>query len=279
MKRLLKLSLMVILAGGFVGGLILIKRNQDSRGRASYSGADLMMVSEVTNINIGQTTSVAVVVSTGTSKLTGFDLTIRFDKTKLRVALVRPTTFELVRTEIDQNNGKVRVVGITGGNNPDNFLIGAVRLVRIDFEGVATGSSQIIVESEAIPSILTGYNPNGDDQDLGITSISGIDCVISGGGITSNPYMCYGKFGTSYDSGACKIGSEMKITDCTDLGLSCYPGSKSCCILKTVSRCVGMFSSETTCNNNCHGASCVKITDCANLGSNCYIDSYGCCSY
>jgi len=179
MKKISKLLLMVILAAGFVGGLILIKRNQDSRGRASYSGVDLMVVSGVTKINIGRTIPVAVVASTGTNKLTGFDLTIKFDKTKLRVALVKPTTFELVLTEIDQNNGKIRVVGIVEGNNPDNFLTGAVRLVRIDFEGIAEGSSQIIVESGVNTNALTGYNPNGDDQGLGITSISGIDCTVS----------------------------------------------------------------------------------------------------
>lgn len=185
MKFLRVFSILVIFAA-LIGGLILVRRNQETRRGAFFGTVSVQLLPDQQTVNRGQDFFSTVLIVAGSFKLNGYDIFIKFDKDKLRAVEVTGLNSVLNVTDyepiIDQNAGTIRVTSTTNAGEA-NLPTGIVNIFKVKFEAKALGAAEVKIEEL---SKIVGYT-TGEDGSLAISSLpTAVYTVIEGGAGPTN---------------------------------------------------------------------------------------------
>lgn len=183
--KFLKIFFTLVLLGALIGGLVLVKRNQETRRGAFFGTVSVQLLPSQQTVNRGENFFSTVLIDAGSYKLNGYDIFIKFDKDKLRAveviglnSVLNVTDYEPI---IDQNAGTIRVTSTTNAGEA-SLPTGIVNIFKVKFEAKALGAAEVKLEG---PSKIVGYNV-GDDGSLAISSLpTAVYTVIEGAAPTA----------------------------------------------------------------------------------------------
>ncbi|KKR67172.1 MAG: hypothetical protein UU09_C0037G0022 [Microgenomates group bacterium GW2011_GWA2_40_6] len=164
----------IIMIGALIGGLVLVKENQETRRGAYFAGTKVFMMPEehfgqVGNEVIAQlfveTENEAKLSSIDTQICYGNELTISEDDPSSQIELNKEALGTLVDASIVGEGYKcLRLVAIADLNKkPEDLKGGMVRVATIKFVAINPGEGEIKIDREKTK--VGGYNPTAGATD------------------------------------------------------------------------------------------------------------------
>jgi len=171
------------------GGIYLVGKVADTRKGAAYAGVSVGFIPNTKTLSVGETLTATMIINSNQEKLSGVDINIRYDKSKLRVLSSRIVTTQtpgigennaLFINESDvltltknesENSGYINLAGISMEEDVTKMASGVVQLLKIDLEAIAAGEAHLGLWQQDSNTIV-GHNVNGNDKGLSITDYS-----------------------------------------------------------------------------------------------------------
>lgn len=148
-RQVLALSLLVILILVLPAAVFLARRQQDIRPKASQAKANLLLKTDTSDIDAGETSTVVAYaqITDSNVKISGTDFTILYEGNKLEVEDISPSdSFTDVQVKswggkfLDTDLSYLRVAQTA--NKPKNQLpSGTFTLATIKFKGIGDGGA------------------------------------------------------------------------------------------------------------------------------------------
>jgi|GEM_PF-6093377 len=213
-KKVTGLLIIIFLLLGLVIALVLVRQRQIIQKRAAVGDVQIQLDPKDKSASINEEFDVNVNLITGNNKISGVDLRLFYDKTKLAVISItrdsvifpHPVTgfdpdpienTEIIKT-FDNNQGTGRFVFInrTATLPSGTFRIATIRLKALTETAAGTPAKLTFVNNPTDPASqyeVAGETSSALDKDFNITNmVSGTtiysgDYVITGGGGTPTP--------------------------------------------------------------------------------------------
>ena len=231
---------MLVLIAALVGGVMLVKNNQDTKRGATFASVQALFLPDTQSIQVGKSIITTLMLDTSVHYLTGADLRIKYDQDKLSLDSVTVLTKEnftggipwlqssgeVLISGIDSKSGTFSLAGTNMQKNGMSLPVGLVSIVKLNFTAIASGEAKVSLDT-SYSNVIAGYNLAGSDQELGIDKISGATYEIGG------------------NNGVTEIHCGWCGTSCIDLN-------------KMKGACAQIYVTGKTCVNN--NGNCVILT-------------------
>lgn len=127
---------------------------------------------------VGEAVKVEARLRSGTTKVSAANLKIRFDRTRLRVSdLAKGSSFDSAPIlEVDRVNGLIKL-GVLSMKPNSQLPMGEIILGEFKITGMETGAASLGLDSGYE---ITGYNPAGGSNTLGLLNIGGGSYTVTG---------------------------------------------------------------------------------------------------
>lgn len=192
MKKKINFLVILILVAALAGAASLVKKNQESRSGATFANVEALFLPETKKINVGDKIISTLMIDTKGHLLTGADLKVKYDKTKLSldsVTVLARDNFsaglswlskadEVLISEIDEEEGSYSLVGTNMEKETTKLLSGVLSVVKLNFTAIASGEAKINLD-DTYANVVTGYNSAGSDQELKIEKVAGANYTIA----------------------------------------------------------------------------------------------------
>ncbi|HWS48960.1 MAG TPA: hypothetical protein VN174_02850 [Candidatus Methanoperedens sp.] len=184
MKKI-NILVIVVLIAALMGASFLVKSSQETRRGASFASVEALFLPGAKSIKVGERVTTTMMIDSKTHFLTGADLKIKYDSSKLeleKATVLTNSTFsggitwlqgveEILIAENDSKQGTYSLVGTSIGKDVKNLPSGVVSVIRLDFVAKAMGDAVVGLDN-SYTNIVAGYNAGGSDQELKIEKIS-----------------------------------------------------------------------------------------------------------
>lgn len=191
-NKIITLSITVIV---LALGIIYNNQNKNINERAS-SDTKLFVSPSSQDLHVGDSFTVQIGLDSGTNKVTGVDLVIKFDPKVIQINEVKATSelanlSTIIKNEIDNSTGKIRYVAFTA----DRALAisGNLRILTLNgniAQSSELGNSEISIDPTSLVSAT------GEGQNVLLESIVG---TIKVSEKENEPNSCGGTCGSNYN--------------------------------------------------------------------------------
>lgn len=192
-KSKLNIVFGILVLAALVGGLVLVRQNQNTQRGAYFAGTKVLVMPESISANTGskavaqlylETADSAKVSSIDTVVCYGNGLSLAEGSLSSQVVLNNDALKDLVDTSLVTVDGRpcVRIVGLAGATmKPSDLKSGMFKVVDIKFDTTAEATGKISVIANKTK--VGGYNPaaGATDNSLQVTSTSEANYTVSGG--------------------------------------------------------------------------------------------------
>lgn len=290
MKNILKVLVVLVLLTALAGAAVLVKNNQETRRGAAYANIESLFLPDTKSVKVGEVLTSTLVLDCKDKKLSGVDLRVKFDKSKLKVKQIKPVLVgdpgvnmgralfkaetDVLDKAVNETMGTINLSGISMEEVEANMATGVVNLIKVDFEAIAAGSAEVTLDS-SYDNAATGYNPLATDQSLAIAivkkaiytvTVSGNITPTATPGVTNTPTIPVGTSPTptstttrctsdsqcGWCGSTCSISNIIRPTACLDVMPPAGYGCK--CVngscLKTANVPI-VTPGTATCNQRC----------------------------
>lgn len=153
MKRLSKLLVMLLLIGALGAGLVLVRKNQETRRGATAAETSTSILPSEVSVQPGDDFKVSLLVNTGkdTDKLTGVEMTVSYDSTKIKydsITVDATSGYSLLNdiATVDNGAGKLTINMVAMGAEKS----GAINLAKLNFKALGGGTGTIKVSAAKV---------------------------------------------------------------------------------------------------------------------------------
>ncbi len=178
-----------------LGGLILVKKNQDSRKGAYFAGTSILLQPKEISVSKGSQVPVQIWLETEAgAKVSSADVTICYDtdlflnsdELDKKIILNQDVLQDLIVAEmpahLDVIGAKqcLRMVAIAKpSTKPEDLKSGMIKLLTVNFTANNEGSGEILISKESIK--IGGYNPvvGATDTALKVGTVTGSTFTIT----------------------------------------------------------------------------------------------------
>jgi hypothetical protein len=192
MKKINLLIMFVLLVALMGAGLLVTKNQQLQRG-ASYANVEALFLPTTSSVKVGEKVTTTLMMDLKTHFLTGADLKIKYDSNNLEleeVTVLTPENFttgvpmaksmeEVLVSEKDNQKGTYNLVWTSISEPNAELASGVVGVVKLTFRTKAVGKVAVSLDN-TYENILSGYNKEGSDQELGVVNKEEAMFYISG---------------------------------------------------------------------------------------------------
>jgi len=173
------------LVAALAAAAFLAKNSQETRRGASYASVEALFLPSVKTVSVGDKLVTTLMIDAKSHFLTGADIKVKFDATKLQmegadILAWSQETGEVLISENDNERGTYSLVGTNILGDVAKLPTGVISIVKLNFVAVASGEVKVDLDGN-YANIITGYNVGGADQELGIERVSWAVYTISGG--------------------------------------------------------------------------------------------------
>lgn len=141
-KIILGILVFVILAAGLVGGLFLLRQQQEIRKKAAPA-TTISILPATTTARVGEDFDLTVEMDTKTNTSTAADIQIAYDTAKLTLKSLTPSTFLPVVLVAPQVNNTTGSATVTLGTQPANPPQGKGTLATLRFTPKTAGTVNV----------------------------------------------------------------------------------------------------------------------------------------
>ncbi len=153
MKKISKILMMLLLIGALGAGMVLVRRNQETRRGATAAETSTSILPSEISVQPGDDFKVNLLVNTGkdTDKLTGVEMTVSYDAAKLKydsITVDATSGYSLLNdvATIDDGAGKLTINMVAMGTEK----AGAINLAKLNFKALGGGSGTIKVSTAKV---------------------------------------------------------------------------------------------------------------------------------
>jgi hypothetical protein len=224
----------ILMLIALVGGLLLVRQNQNTQRGAYFSGTKVLVMPESIKAAVGskaiaqlylETENGAKLSSVDTVVCYGPGLELDSGSPETQVVLNTDVLKDLVDVSLTTIDSKpcVRIVAIAGATmKPADLKSGMVKVADIKFNAVAVASGEITIV--ATKTKVGGYNPTAGatDNSLKVSSVTGASYSISSGTPTIVPTTPV----TKYSKGSCDTATGLY--SCSEDSSGAYTSLSTC---------------------------------------------------
>ncbi len=190
LKKMGRVLFVLVLFGALAAGLVLVRKNQETRRGAFFSTGTVIMNSSVTNLTVNQEVLMDLKVDVGDKKLVAIDVRVNFDKDKVQVLEVTPdygnsssfifrSSGDIFANTFINAEGKLMLSGAVPNSLPETDLpTGVVNLGKVKFKAINGGSAMVSLNTTDSMGVAS---TTGADPSIQLAS-AGIVYLVSGGG-------------------------------------------------------------------------------------------------
>jgi hypothetical protein len=198
-NKSLSIILSLLMIGALVGGLLLVKQNQNTQKGAYFAGTKLLMMPAEITGEVGDEISTQLFAETDVgAKLSSIDTQICYGnelatEASASVELNKEVLGTLVEASVVLKEGYpcLRLIAIADLNKkPADLKEGMVKVATIKFTAIKAGSGELMVDRTKTK--VGGYNPvaGATDSALQVGEITGAKYVINDGQIYCDDGVC-----------------------------------------------------------------------------------------
>lgn len=195
MKKALSILSLLLVLGALIAGLVLVKNNQETRRGAFFGEIEMWFLPDTKTVSKGEQIDTIVKLSTTDKKVTGVDIKIKYDQTKLKAKTVSPVfgpeSNKLFRSadnvlvnNINESTGTITLAGISPDTDQNKFPKGVIDLFKISFEAIGSGAAKVGLDT-GYGNAVSGFNAAGSDQELKISQVKEATYTVGSGTITA----------------------------------------------------------------------------------------------
>ncbi len=172
--------LILILIAALVGAGFLVKNNQETRSGASFANVEALFLPSEKTLKIGEKLTTTLMIDTKERLLTGADLKVKYEQSKLKLESVEVVSEgEVIVSKINQEAGIYEFVGVNTEKETSSLPKGVVSLVKLNFVAMANGQAKVSLDTN-YENMITGYNEAGTDQELKVDNINSAIYTVAG---------------------------------------------------------------------------------------------------
>lgn len=191
MKKI-NLLVMLVLFIALIGASVLVMNNQETRSGASFASVEALFLPSTKTLVVGESMTTILLVDAKSHFLTGADLKIKYDSNKFKlenVTVLTKNSFsggstwlqnidEVLISESDAGTGTYSLIGTNLQKDATSLPSGIINIVKLNFVAIASGEVRVGLDGN-YGNIITGYNAEGSDQELGIEKVAEAVYTIS----------------------------------------------------------------------------------------------------
>jgi hypothetical protein len=269
MKKKLNILTMLVLVAALAGVGILVKRAADMRSGATFASVDALFLPSTQTVKVGDKLVTTMMIDAKTYLLTGADLRIKYDQSKLSLdsadVLTKDNSSgsnvwlqsadEVVLSNFNSSAGTFSLVGTDMQKDPSSLPTAVISIVKLNFTAIAAGTASVGLDS-SYANTIAGYNPAGSSQELGIDKVEAATYTISSVGIAPSPAV------TGEPQAPCNL--TVNPPRSCSAGFQCMTASKMAgadgiCVK------VAVVTTPTTVNCGWCGTSCLDLNKRSNM--------------